>query len=341
MGRQRAHNRTAPGAVRRRLAVLSGVLLAIACAPLAAQQPASTWPAKPVRVVVGVSPGGLQDTLARAIAQELGKRWSQPVIVETRPGANGIIATEFAAKSAPDGHTLLMTDSAPITVNPYLYRKLPYDPRTDFTPIVLLAEVAYLMVAHPSVEARNLQELLALARARPESVHYASYGLGSSNHLETESLSNEAGVRFTHVPYKGGSDLMPALLSGQIQFALVGIAPVLAHVRQGRLKAIVYGAGRRSTLLPDVPTIGESGMPGYESRTWLGWMAPTGTPREITERIAADVGAIITTPEIRDRYFVNAGLELANLPPARFEAFLRADHAKNAERLKRIPLRLD
>lgn len=311
-----------------------------ACAQTAAT-PAGPYPSRPVRVVIPVSAGGLQDTLARAITQELARVWNQSIVVESRPGANGIIAADFVVKSPADGYTVLMADSAPITINPFLYRKLPYDPPKDLLPVLGIAQVAYLMVANPQFAPNTLQEVFTLARAKPGEINYASYGIGSSNHLETEALANHAGVKFTHVPYKGGSDLMPALLSGQIQFALLGVAPALSGVKQGRLKAIVYGAGRRSTLLPDTQTMIEAGLAGYESRSWFGWFLPAGAPRAIAEKIAADAGRVISTPELANKYIVNAGLELMNLQNDGFAEFVKADRSKNEGRLKNIPLKMD
>ena len=306
-----------------------------------AQTSAAPYPSKPVRVVVPVTSGGLQDTLARAITLELAKVWNQSVVVESRPGANGIIAADFVAKAPADGYTLLMSDSGPITINPFLYRKLPFDPVKDFQPVLAIAQVAYLMVANPQFAPNTLQEVFAIARAKPAEINYASYGIGSSNHLETEALANHAGVKFTHVPYKGGAELMPALLSGQIQFALLGVAPALAGVKQGRLKAIVYGGGRRSALLPETQTMIEAGLVGYESRSWFGWFLPAGVPRAIAEKIAADAGKVIATPELANKYLVNAGLELLNLQTDAFADFLKADRSKNEGRLKNIPLKMD
>ncbi|HEV8261039.1 MAG TPA: tripartite tricarboxylate transporter substrate binding protein [Burkholderiales bacterium] len=314
------------------------IAIALCCAMAAAAQP---YPSRPVRVIVPVSAGGLQDTMARAISLELAKAWGQNVLVESRPGANGIIATEYVARAAPDGYTVLMNDSAPLTINPFLYRKLPYDAVKDFAPVIGIAQVAFIMVAYPQFPPNTLREVFALARARPGEINYASYGLGSSNHLETEALGNQAGVRFTHVPYKGGADLMPALLAGQVQFALVGVAPVLAQIRQGRLKPIVYGATQRSVLLPEVPTISESGLPGYDARAWLGWFLPAATPRPIADKIAADVARIIGAPEFLGKYITSVGLEPLNLPPEPFAEFVRAERAKNEARLKHITLRLD
>jgi tripartite-type tricarboxylate transporter receptor subunit TctC len=298
------------------------------------------YPAKPVRVIVPVAAGGLQDNFARAIAQELTRSWGQSVLVESRPGANGIIAVESVIKAAPDGYTILMVDSAPVSINPIL-RKLPYDAARDLAPVIGLAEVPYIMVAHPQFAPNTLQELFEFARTRPGQINYGSYGQGSSNHLETEALGNLVGVKFTHVPYKGGSELMPPLLAGQLQFALLGVAPALNHVRQGRLKAIVYGAGKRSTLLPGVPTIAESGQPGYDARSWFGWFLPAGTPRAIADRVAASVGGIIAAPEFLNKFIIGAGMELLNLPTEKFAEFLKSDRAKYQEKLKDIPLRLD
>ncbi|MFM9969383.1 MAG: tripartite tricarboxylate transporter substrate binding protein [Burkholderiales bacterium] len=327
------------------LALLQLSEAAMAQAPAGAAQAAGTatpaYPAKPVRIIVPVAAGGLQDTFARAIAQELAKSWGQTALVESRPGANGIIAVESVAKAAPDGYTILMVDSAPVNINPILYRKLNYDMARDFAPVIGLAEAAFIVVANTQFAPNTLQELFALARGKPGQINYASYGLGSSNHLETEALGNHAGVKFTHVPYKGGSELLPALLGGQIQFALVGVAPVLNHLRQERLKAIVYGAGRRSALLPAVPTIAESGQPGWDARSWFGWFVPAGTPRNIVDRVSANVSGIISNPEFLNKFIVSVGLELLNLPPEKFTEYMKADRAKYQEKLKDIAVRLD
>jgi tripartite-type tricarboxylate transporter receptor subunit TctC len=323
--------------------VLFWALLHASCVSLAQAPTASApaYPTKPVRVIVPVAAGGLQDTFARAIAQELTRTWGQSVLVESRPGANGIIAVESVTKAAPDGYTVLMVDSAPVSINPVLYRKLPYDPARDLAPVIGLAEVPYIMVANPQFAPNTLQELIEFARTRPGEINYGSYGLGSSNHLETEALGNRTAVKFTHVPYKGGSELMPPLLAGQLQFAMLGVAPALNPIRQGRLKAIVYGAGKRSQLLPDVPTIAESGHPGYDARSWFGWFLPAGSPRAIAERIAASVGGILSAPEFQNKYIIGAGLEALNLPPERFAEYLRLDRAKYQEKLKEIRLQLD
>jgi tripartite-type tricarboxylate transporter receptor subunit TctC len=315
-------------------------VLALALMQVSGLSLAQTYPAKPVRIVVPVAAGGLQDTFVRAITQELTKAWGQTILVESRPGANGIIALEAVGKAAPDGYTILMSDSAPMSINPILYRKLPYDAAKDFAPVIGLAEAPFIMVGNPQFAPNTLQELFDLARARPGQINYGSYGQGSSNHLETEALGNRVGVKFTHVPYKGGSELIPALLAGQIQFALVGVAPVLTHARQGRLKAVVYGAGRRSALLPEVPTIAEAGNPGYDARSWFGWFLPAGAPRAVADRVASNVGSIIANPEFLNKFIVGVGLELLNLPPERFAEYLKADRAKYQEKLKDIPVRL-
>lgn len=322
-------------------ALIPALALTFAGGAALAQAPAGAYPAKAVRVVVPVTAGGLQDTLARAITQELAKIWGQSIVVESRPGANDIIAADFVAKGPADGYTILMSDSAPITVNPFLYRKLPYDPPKDLLPVIAIGQVAFIMVANPQFAPNNLQEFFALARAKPGEINYASYGLGSSNHLETEALANHAGIKLTHVPYKGGSDLMPALLNGQIQFALLGVAPALSGIRQGRLKGLVYGASVRSALLPDVPTLAESGLPGYESRSWFGWFLPAAAPRAIADKIAADAGRVLALPELRNKYLVNAGLETLDIRTDAFAEFLKADRAKNEAKLKNISLRLD
>jgi tripartite-type tricarboxylate transporter receptor subunit TctC len=316
---------------------LLAVLLCIACAGAAAQG----FPAKPVRLVVPVPPGGVQDTLARAIGNELGRVWAQPLIVDNRPGATGIIAAEIVAKAPPDGYTLFMTDNVTWMTNQFLRTRLPYDAVKDFTTVIGLVRSGNILVAANALPASNLQELLALARAKPGELNYGSFGLGSSPHVDTEAISAMTGVKLTHVPYKGGPDILKALLAGEIAFSITGLQPALPLIRQGRVKAIAFGGLERSSTLPDVPTMSESGLPGFESGAWFGWLAHSAVPPAIVGKVAADVGAIVSAPEFREKYVSGVGFELLNLPPDRFAELMRATRAVYETRLRNLNLKLD
>jgi tripartite-type tricarboxylate transporter receptor subunit TctC len=298
---------------------------------------AQQYPVKPVRMIVPVSAGGLKDVLVRAVSAELSKMWGQPVVVENRLGAAHIVATEHVAKSAPDGYTILATDK-PWTANPFLYARLPYDGLKSMVGVVNMAQVTEILLASPHLPATNLKELLAHARANPGKLNYGSFGKGSVTHIDAESLATAANVKFTHIPYKGIADVLPALMSGEIHIAFSAVPPALPLVKQGRIRAIAYGASQRSPVLPDVPTFKEAGLP-FESWSWNGLMAPAGTPRPVIEKIAADVGRVLQMPDIRAKYYDSVGMEMLYMGPAQFEEFLKADRASFAEIVKVIGLK--
>ena len=302
---------------------------------------AQGYPNKPVRIIVPFPAGGLTDVFTRGLAQELTKLWGQQVIVENRPGANTIIAAEATAKSAPDGYTMLMANDPTLSSNQYLYTKLPYDPVRDLAPVVNLIAVPSVLVANPSVPANTLQELIALAKQKPGEVTYGTFGPGSKTHIDTEGFSALTGIKLNHVPYKGIADVVPALISGQIQIALSGVSPVLPHLRSGKLKAIAMADSRRSPVLPDVPTFAEGGVPGFESRSGFGLAVPAGTPRPVIDRIAADVGRVVLMAEFRERFITGVGLEPMLLMTDQFADFLKADRATYAARVKNISVKLD
>lgn len=302
---------------------------------------AQSYPTRPVRIIVPVPPGGIQDTVARAISFELTKAWGQTVLVDNRPGATGIIAAELVAKSPPDGYTLFMTDSVTWMTNQFLRPKLPYDPVKDFQTVVGLVRTGNILVAPPDFPAANLQELIALARAKPGELTYGSFGLGSSPHVDTEAISALAGIKMVHIPYKGGPEILKGLLGGQISFSLTGLQPALPLVRQGRLKALAYGGPQRSPTLPDVPTLSESGLPGFESGAWFGWLAHSGVPAPVVSKVAADVARIIAAPAFREKYITGVGFELLNLTSDQFEQLMQATRAQYGPRLKALNLRLD
>ncbi|MFN0304712.1 MAG: Bug family tripartite tricarboxylate transporter substrate binding protein [Burkholderiales bacterium] len=327
--------------MNRRLAsaMLAATCLALAAIPAVSR--AQSFPAKPVRLVVPYPAGGLTDVLSRAIAAEIGKTWGQPLLVENRPGANGIIAAELVSKSAPDGYTLLMVDKTTIALNPALYAKLPYDPARDLTAVINLTASSSVLVAHPAFPANTLQELIALAREKPGQVNYGTFGLGSIVHVDTEALAAHANIKLNHIPYKGVAEVMPAVASGQVQIALAGIPPTLGLIRQGKIKAIALAGPRRSNVLPDVPTFAEAGVAGVESRSWFGLVAPTGVSRANIEKIAADLGKVISAPEFQEKFVTGVGMELLNQPPDVFADLMKTDRAYYAALIKKMNLKLD
>ena len=235
---------------------------------------AQSFPSQPVRIIVAQAAGGLVDILARGYATELNRLWDQPVIVENRPGANTIIGAEAAARSAPDGHTLLLSNSATISINQFLYKKLPYDPERDFALLYNIASSAYIIVVNPSLPVNSLREFIELAKRKPGEIAYGSFGLGSSSHLETEYLSARTGIRMTHIPYKGVADVLPALARGDVQMALAGIQPAIPLLKAGKIRVLALTASVRDPLAPDVPTAAESGYPGLNLAGWFGFVAP-------------------------------------------------------------------
>src|ERR671919_291359 len=246
---------------------------------------AHAWPTKPVRIVVAYPPGGGIDVLARQLADKLTPAWGQPVVVENKPGANTIVAADAVAKSAPDGSTVLMTTDATFSINPHLYAKLPFDTQRDFIPVTMLVLLHQLLVAHPSLPANTLQELISLAKTKPGSINYASYGSGSQPHLAGEMLKNKAGIDLVHVPYKGISLAVPAVIAGEVQLTFAGIATSSGPLKAGRIKALAIGGASRSPLFPKVPTFAELGYPEVETHAWFGLFVPAGAPREALTRI--------------------------------------------------------
>ncbi len=321
----------------RKLALRAAVLASclVACSVIA-----QGYPVKPVRIVLPVPPGGLQDSLARAMAPELTRRWGQPVLVENRAGANGIISADAVAKAPPDGHMLWMGTMVQLS-NDLLNRKVPFDSVKDLVPVIGLVEAGSILVSSLQHPARNLQDLIAAARAKPGEINYGSFGIGSLPHIDTEALGTQAGVRFTHIPYKGGAEILQGILGEQVTFAIMGITATIPLIRQGRIRAIAYGGAKRSSTFPDVPTISEAGIKGFTSRGWFGWFAPAGTPRAAIDKIAADAGQVISAPEFRDKFIHAAGLEVLNLAPGPLAELLQADRASYAARLKALNIKLE
>lgn len=304
-----------------------------------AQQAA--YPARPVKIIVPFTAGGLADSLARGIAQELNREWSQPVVVENRPGANTIIAAEATAKAPPDGYTLLMANDPTLSSNQYLYSKLPYDPVKDFTPVINVAETLQLLVAGPAFTGTTLADVITAAKTKPGEVTYGTYGAGSKAHIDSEAFARQAGIKLLHVPYKGVADVVPALLGSQIQIAIAGVPPVLQLVQSGQIRALAIAAPKRAALLPNVPTFTEAGLKDFNASAWFGLVAPAGTPRAIVDKVAADISRIIQRPEFQKKYISGVGLELLNQGPDAFAAFLQKDRQAYAVHIKNINVKLD
>jgi len=295
---------------------------------------AHAWPTKPVRIVVAYPPGGGIDVLARQLGEKLAPAWGQPVVVENKPGANTIVATDAVAKSVPDGHTILMTSDATFSINPHLYARLPYDAQRDFAPVTMLVLLHQLLVAHPALPAGNLSELISLAKAKPGSLNYASYGSGSQPHLAGEMLKNKAGIDLVHVPYKGISLAVPAVIAGEVQLTFAGIATSMPQLKAGRIKAIAIGGAQRSALLPQVPTFAELGYPEVETHAWFGLFVPAASPKEAVARIHRDTRKILEESDFRQKQLVDRGYEVVGSRPEDFVIYLKKDSESRARAVR-------
>jgi tripartite-type tricarboxylate transporter receptor subunit TctC len=309
--------------------VILTVCAAFFAQPVLAQTP---YPVKPVRVIVPFAPGGNTDFTARSIAERLTPVFKHQVIVENRPGGATNIGTEAVARAAPDGYTLLM-GGASNAINMSLFAKLPYDALRDFEPVILCVQGANVLAVHPSLPAKNLKELIALAKARPGTLNFASSGLGSSNHMAGELFKLMAGINIVHVPYKGNAPAITDLLGGHVEMLFSGVPALVPHLKSGRLRAIAIGSLKRFPAIPQVPTFDESGLKGYEATTWFGLMAPAKTPKEIVTRWNVEVDRILKGAEIRER-FLNDGLEPMGGSPESFAKFIRAEINKYAKVIK-------
>jgi tripartite-type tricarboxylate transporter receptor subunit TctC len=290
---------------------------------------AQTYPERPVRVLVGYPPGGGTDLVARLIQQPLSERWRQPVVVENRPGANAIIATEAVVKSKPDGYTLLMAYATELAVNPATHKTLPYDPVRDLAPILQLASAPLVLAVNPSLPANDLKELISIAKAKPGSLSYSSSGNGSVHQFAGELFKLRTGTDILHIPYKGSGPATADAVSGQVQVTFASVASVLRFVQGGRLRALAVTSPQRSPQLPAVPTAIESGLPDVVLTSWYGLLAPAGTPPQLIEKVSADVKAILASPEAK-KGFEAQGLDVAQSSPGAFAEFIRAEATKYA-----------
>ena len=297
----------------------------------AAAQP---YPAKPFRIVVPYPAGGGIDVLSRVIGLRLAQRFNQPVVIDNKPGAGTIVAAESVAHAAPDGYTLMVTTDATMSVNPYLYAKLPYDPAKDFAPVTQLVFLNQLLVANAALPASNLKELIAYAKANPGKLNYASYGIGSQPHLAMEILKSQSGADIVHVPYKGIPQAVPAAIAGEVQLTFSGAASTQAHIKAGRLNALAIGGTARLPLMPEVPTFAESGFPDVPANAWFGLFAPAGTPREVITLLHAEVTRLFKDPEFMQKEVTAKGYELVASTPEAFAAFLVGDAKRSAQAVR-------
>lgn len=301
---------------------------------------AQGYPSKPVRMVVGFPPGGGTDVVARVIGQKLSEWWGQAVAVENRPGATGTIGADAVAKSAPDGYTLLMGHVNSHAIAPNLFKQLPYDPIRDFAAVAYVGYVPNVLAVHPSVPAKSMRELIALAKAKPGSLHFASSGNGSTQHLAGEMFKQLAGIDMVHVPYKGSGDAIKDLLGGVVELNFDTMPPVVEHIRNGRLRGLAISTPQRLAQLPDVPTFVEEGMTGFDVTNWYGVMAPAATPRELVARLNADINKAMRVPEVRER-LERVGTQLKEQSAAEFSAFMKAELVKYAKLVKDADIKID
>ncbi|HZE10913.1 MAG TPA: tripartite tricarboxylate transporter substrate binding protein [Burkholderiales bacterium] len=314
-------------------------LAALASTVIFAAAHAQDYPAKPVRIVVPYSAGGNADILGRALAQKLGDALKQPFVVENRAGANGGIGTDFVAKAAPDGYTLLVTASGPIVVNPTLYANVPYDPVKDFAPISQCAVYQYVLVTLAASPYQSIADIAAAARARPGAVSYGSTGVGGGNHLAGELFALATGTQLTHVPYKGSAPALADLLGGQLSFMFDTVITSVPQIRAGKLRAFAVSSPKRASSLPEVPTMQEAGIKGFDISQWQGFLAPAGTPKGIVERLNAETVRAMRAPDVHERIAVQGGNDIVTGTPEEFAALIRSDLQAYAKLIKdaRIP----
>jgi len=316
-------------------------LLALTLLVVAAGIFAQQYPNRPVRLVVPLSPGGFADTPARLLTPRLSEQLGKQFFVENRPGAGGTIGWDFVAKQPPDGYTILLGSINQNAIAPFTFAKLPYNASTDFTPVVNVGYSPLVLDVHPTLPVKNVKDLIALAKARPNQLNFGSAGSGSPNHLAIELLKTMAKVSMVHVPYKGGSGQMVGdLLAGQVQLASIGLPPAMPYVKSGKLRVIAVTGAKRSTLLPDAPTVSESGLPGFDVTSWYGMFGPAALPRELVLKINADIAAALAAPDVKDR-LAASGADPAPTTPEELGNLVREEVAKWAKVVAASGARVD
>jgi tripartite-type tricarboxylate transporter receptor subunit TctC len=310
----------------------AALLLAAALACTGTQVAAQAWPTRPVKVIVPYTPGTGIDILARTLGEKLGQRWGQSVVVENKPGASGNLGTAAAAKAPADGYTLVMIVNA-FAINPSLYRNVPYNPATDFVPVASVATGALAVAINPALKAASMKDLVALSKAKPGGMPYGSPGAGTPQHMATELFRNLSGASLVHVPYKGSAGAVTDVLSGEVGLMFMPVHTALPFVGSGKLKVLAVASGKRSAVMPDVPTIAEAGYPGAEVEMWYGLLAPAGTPRELVTKLHADVSDVLQQQDVREK-LGKQGLDPLAMSPEAFGAMIRADLARWAQVVK-------
>ena len=315
------------------------IALAFGVAEVHAQSDTS-YPSKPIRMIVPSAPGSGPDIMARAIGQKLTEALGQTIVIDDKPGAGGIIGSEAAAKASPDGYTLIMSNAGAHTVNPGLYAKLPYDPVKDFAPVTLVALAPNILIVHPTLPVRNVKDLIALAKAKPGELTFGSGGNGSTAHLSGEMFKTMAGINIVHIPFKGSPAAVIGVIAGQIALAIPNIPPALPHVRSGKLKALAVTTAKRAAGVPDLPTVAEAGLPGYEATAWFGVLAPAATPPQIIARLNAAIVKIAHAREMQERLTAE-GADAVGNTPEQFAQIIKSDIAKWAKVIKASGARAD
>jgi tripartite-type tricarboxylate transporter receptor subunit TctC len=324
---------------RRKLIVALGASALAAPLDLFAQQ-ASAYPSKPIRLIVPFAAGGMNDFLARLVGAKLTESLGQQVLVENRAGASGMIGAEAVAKAPADGYTLMMASGTETAIVQHLYAKIPYSPERDFAPVSLIAIAPLVFVAHPGLPANTIPELIALAKSKPGTLAFASVGDGSPQHLTGEMLMSAADIRLAHVPYKGAGQSLPDILGGQIPLGVYGLLTIFNHAKAGKLKVLAVTTPKRSSAAPEIPTLAESGFPGFDASIWAGILAPAGTPKDIVDKLSTEIGRIIRLPEIAAR-IASQGAEPVGNSPAQFNTFIAAESAKYARIIKQSNVKLN
>ncbi len=321
----------------KRTSVLLRLIALLLCpSPVLAQ----AYPGKPVRIVVPYSAGGGTDIVARAVGQRLADAWGQPVIVDNRAGASGMIGAEAMARAPADGTMLLMATPPEVAVNQHLFSKVSYNPERDFAPITLVAVTPLVIVAYPGVPARNIQELVALAKAKPGTLGFATPGTGSTQHLSGEMLMAAAGIQLVHIPYKGAGQSIPDVIGGQVPLGIYGLLTISQHAKAGRMRVLAVTTLKRSSAAAELPTLAESGFPGFDTSLWFGLLAPAATPKDIIGKIHSDTVRALKLPDVQER-IASQGADIVGSSPDEFAAFIAAESAKYARIIKQAGVKLD
>jgi tripartite-type tricarboxylate transporter receptor subunit TctC len=302
--------------------LMACTMVALAALPAFAQQ--ATWPSKPIRYIVPFAPGGTTDILARVVGEKLSIALGQQIVVDNKPGQGGSVGSAELARAAPDGYTIGGGTISSHGINATLYDKLPYDPVTSFAPITLYATQPNVLLVHPSVPAKNVAEFIQLLKASPNKYSFGSAGTGTSQHISGEMFKTMAGVKMEHIPYRGSGAMLPELLGGTLTVAFDNVASAIPHMKAGKLRALAVTTAQRSGVAPDVPTLAESGLPGYELSSWQAVFAPAGTPKPIVDRLYAEISKILQMPDVQKR-LTDLGLDLSGMPPQQLEALVKAD----------------